>query len=229
MYSVTNQWITSIHRRGEKQHKLEEKLIVSFSEKRAQKDKIDRERLIEKAKKMLQNLENIKASKSGAVKKYLHDTSKTEATWELDEEKIALDARFDGYYGIQTSEKNMPSADVMKAYHILWKIEESFRIMKSTLEVRPVFHWTPKRIRGHFVICFLSFLMERRLEMLLCDEKDKDVENSPERIREALNTMQLASVTLNGEEVYIKAKHQSLGGKIFKKLKLHLPKCLLVY
>jgi len=57
----------------------------------------------------------------------------------------------------------------MDAYHTLWKIEESFRITKSTLEVRPVFHWTPKRIRGHFVLCFLSFMMERKLEALLHD------------------------------------------------------------
>ena len=49
---------------------------------------------------------------------------------------------FDGYYGIETSEKNITAEDVLKDYHALWKIEESFRIMKTTLEVRPVFHWT---------------------------------------------------------------------------------------
>jgi len=207
-----------------KKHKLEENLVVSFSEKRAKKDKIDRERLIEKAKRMLQKPEIIKAASKRGGKKYLHDTNTTEANWELDEDKITQDARFDGYYGIQTSEKNMSAIDVMDAYHTLWKIEDSFRIMKSTLEVRPVFHWTPKRIRGHFVICFLSFLMERRLEILLNDEKENNVESSPERIREALNSMELALVSLNGEDVYIKTKNQPLGSQIFKKLKLKLPK-----
>jgi len=207
-----------------RKHQLEENLIVSFSEKRAKKDKRDRERLIEKARKMLQKPESIKAASKRGGKKYLHDTSTKEAIWELDENKIEQDERFDGYYGIQTSEKNMSAVEIMDAYHTLWKIEESFRIMKSTLEVRPVFHWSPKRIHGHFVICFLSFLMERKLEMLLCDKNEDGLESSPERIREALNSMQLASVTLNNEEVYIKTKNQPLGSQIFKKLKLKLPK-----
>jgi len=220
----TIEYVNAFTDEEKKKHKLYENLVVSFSEKRAQKDKSDRERLIEKAKKMLQKPESIKAASKRGGKKYLHDTNTVEANWELDEDKITQDARFDGYYGIQTSEKNMSAIDIMDAYHTLWKIEESFRIMKSTLEVRPVFHWTPKRIHGHFVICFLSFLMERRLEMLLNDEKKNNLEISPERIREALNSMQLASVILNDEEVYIKTINQPLGNLIFKKLKLKLPK-----
>lgn len=154
---------------NKEKHLLEESLVVSFSEKRAKKDRSDRERLIEKAKKLLQNPENIKASNKRGGRKYLSDSSPQEATWELDEKKIAQDTCFDGYYDIQTSEKELSALEVMDAYHTLWKIEESFRITKSTLEVRPVFHWTPKRIRGHFVLCFLSFMMERKLEALLHD------------------------------------------------------------
>ena len=143
-------------------------------------------------------------------------------TWELALEKIERDSKFDGFYGIQTSEKKMTATDAMEAYHTLWKIEESFRIMKSTMEVRPVFHWTPKRIRGHFVVCFLAFLMERKMELLLKDEKD-EVTSSPAKIQEALNTMQLAAVTANNEEVFIKAKTDSLCNKIFKLLKINMP------
>jgi transposase len=205
-------------------HQLAESLVVSFSDKRLRKDQSDRERLIEKANKLLQNPESIKASNKRGGKKYLCDTSLQKANWKLDEKAIAQDARFDGYYGIQTSEKEISAMDVMDAYHTLWKIEESFRIMKSTLEVRPVFHWTPKRIKGHFMVCFLSFLMERKLESLLHDDKEKGLQVSPGRIQEALNTMQLAAVTMGGEEVYIKTKNQPLGNQIFKELGLKLPK-----
>ena len=205
-------------------HELEENLIVNFSEKRAKKDVSDRKRLIEKAKKMLEKPESIKAANKRGGKKYLHNITKHTSDWTLDEEKILKDERFDGYYGIQTSDKNLSPNEVMDAYHTLWKIEESFRIMKSTLEVRPVFHWTPKRIKGHFVMCFLSFLMERKLEMILNDEKKDYLEVSPTRIQEALNSMQLAAVTLNNEEVYIKTKNPLLGNQIFKKLKLKIPK-----
>ena len=204
-------------------HSLPENLIVSCSKKRAGKDRKDRERLVEKAKKLLENPEKIKAAQKRGGRKYIDkiDPGKEE-TWKLAVDKIEQDAKFDGYYGIQTSEKNMLAAEVMEAYHTLWKIEESFRIMKSTLEVRPVFHWTPKRIHGHFVVCFLAFLLERKMEFLLKDETG-EISSSPQRIQEALNTMQLAAVTANNEEVFIKAKTGPLCKKIFRLLKINMP------
>jgi len=244
-------------------HALPENLIISYSPKRANKDKKDRDRLIEKAKKLLESPEQINTLIKRGGRKYLNQ-KKSEAlrpettnpeqstpedsgakivkpkkgapqknhteesepeniiSWELALEKIERDAKFDGYYGIQTSEKNMTATDIMEAYHTLWKIEESFRIMKSTMEVRPVFHWRPKRISGHFVVCFLAFLMERKMELLLKDEKDETI-SSPQRIQEALNTMQLAAVTANNEEVFVKAKTTPLSNKIFKLLKINMP------
>jgi transposase len=202
-----------------KQHKLNENLIVSYSEKRAKKDWHDRERLIEKAKKMLDNPANIKSSNKRGGKKYLIGSGGSE-TFSLDEKLIESDSKFDGYYGIQTSEKEMAAPEIIEAYRTLWRIEESFRVMKSTLEVRPIFHWKPKRIQGHFVVCFLSFMLERKLEMLL---NEHEIDNSPERIREALNTMQLAKVDINEETIYIKAKNQPLANHICKILKLKQP------
>jgi len=114
----------------------------------------------------------------------------------------------------------MPATEIIETYHTLWKIEESFRIMKSTLEVRPIFHWKPERIHGHFVVCFLAFMLERKLEMML---NDNEIKNSPEKIREALNSMQLAGVTLKNEEVFIKVKNTPLANKIWQILKLKLP------
>jgi transposase len=205
------------------QYSLTENLIVSYSKKRARKDQKDRERLVEKAKKLLENPEKINAAQKRGGRKYIDriDPAKAE-TWKLALDKIERDAKFDGYYGIQTSEKNLSATEVMDAYHTLWKIEESFRIMKSTLEVRPVFHWTPKRIHGHFVVCFLAFLMERKMESLLKEEKE-EMPSSPQRIQEALNTMQLAAVTANNEEVFIKAKTDPLCKKIFSLLKIDMP------
>ena len=64
--------------------------------------------------------------------------------WDLDQDRINADAQINGYYGIQTRGMDLPAQDVIEAYHTLGKIEENFRMMKSTLEVRPIFHWTPK-------------------------------------------------------------------------------------
>ena len=201
-----------------KLHNLSENLIVSFSVKRAVKDRIDRQRLIDKAEKMLAVPSSIKSSNKRGGKKYI-DTSGS-ASYSLNESAIEKDSRYDGYYGIQTSEKEISAEQIIEAYHTLWKIEESFRIMKSSLEVRPVFHWKPDRIRGHFVICFLSFMMERRLEIML---NEAGIEHSPERIREALNEMQLAKVQLNSCETYIKAKNKPLANHICNVLGIKLP------
>jgi transposase len=205
------------------QHRLQEKLIISYSAKRAKKDHKDRERLVEKAKKLLEKPETIKALNKRGGKKYIEQkNTQNKETWELSTEKIEKDAKFDGYYGIQTSEKNMSEQDVIDAYHTLWKIEESFRIMKSTLEARPIFHWTKSRIEGHFVVCFLAFLLERKMEHILKSEPDENV-SSAQRIQEALNGMQLAEVSANNEVVLIRAKSDPLCNKIFKLLRIEMP------
>jgi transposase len=205
-----------------KKHNLSENLIITYSQKRAKKDKSDRDRLIEKAKKLISHPEKITASNKRGGRKYIRQENADKPVYRLEIEKIEQDALYDGYYGIQTSDKDMPATDVIEAYHMLWKIEESFRIMKSTMEVRPVFHWTPSRILGHFVVCFLAFLMERKMEYLLKNEKD-DIAVSPQRIQEALNNMQLAAVTANGREYLIKVKPIPLSNKIFTSVGLKMP------
>jgi len=184
-------------------HELKEKIIFTYSDKRASKDRKDRERLLEKAENLLREPGLIDASNKRCGKKYIKKSEDSEVKWELDEKTLERDKKFDGYYAIQTSELSMSSTEILNSYHTLWKIEESFRIMKTTLETRPVFHWTVKRIKGHFVICFLAFLMERTLEYKL---KNKNYGLTPEQIRAAINSMEFAQVTINGENILIKTK-----------------------
>jgi transposase len=194
---------------------LPEKLIVTYSDKRARKDKSDRDRLIEKANHLLEDKSKIRSSHKRGGKKYLQETIKTD--YKLDEEAIKRDEKWDGYYGIQTSEKFLSVEKILSAHRTLYKIEESFRLMKSTLEVRPIFHWTENRIKGHFVVCFLAFLLERTLELKL---KNAEIQASPQTIRKALNSMQLAEVELHKERVFIKTKTEELGPKILRCLKI---------
>lgn len=192
-------------------YELPENLLITYSPKRAQKDRAERERLITKARLLLANKSYITASNKRGGKKYLR--SWKEVDWVLDEEAIKKDEMFDGYYAIQTSERNLTPQDILKAYHTLWRIEESFRIMKTTLEVRPIFHWTEPRIKGHFVICFLAFLLERTLEFQL---KKAHLEVSPQQIRETLNSMNFAEVKIKQKKFYLKTKFNNLGNKILR-------------
>jgi len=202
-------------------YELPEELIITYSPKRAQKDRADRERLIKKARKLLENKSSIISSNRRGGKKYLK--SSREVKWVLDEEAIKKDEMFDGYYAIQTSEKNLKPQDILEAYHNLWKIEESFRLMKTTLSVRPVFHWTEPRIKGHFVICFLAFLLERTLESKL---KRAHLPASPPQIREALNSMNFAEVKIKKSKFLIKTKVESLGNKVLRLSRIKPPKNL---
>lgn len=200
-------------------YNLEENLVITYSLKRAKKDRAERERLIAKAKTLLADKSKIKSSNKRGGKRFLKEIG-TGSNWMLDEEAIKRDEQFDGYYGIQTNEKNMSAEKVLDAYHNLWKIEESFRIMKSTLEVQPVFHWTEPRIKGHFVVCFLTFLLFRTLELRL---QAAGIKASPEKIREAVNSMNFAKVEIDGRAYYIKTKGADLNNKILRLLRIKQP------
>lgn len=195
---------------------LPERLVITYSEKRAKKDREDRNRLLEKARSLLEDKSKIKAGNKRGGKKYLKEITSGQVDWVLDEEAILRDEKFDGYHGIQTSEKNLSPLEVLSAYHTLWKIEESFRIMKSTLEVQPIFHWTEKRIKGHFVACFLAFLLERTLELKL---KRADEDPWCEQIREALNSLNFSKVDIDDKTYLIKTKGTELSKKILRLLR----------
>lgn len=206
-------------------HELDEALVATYSEKRAAKDRADRKRLVDKATRLLSNQGLINASLKRGGRKYLKAASTTNKTsWTLNETAIESDSRYDGYYAIQTSETDMSATDVIEAYHHLWKIEESFRIMKSTLEVQPVFHWTESRIKGHFVICFLAFLLERTLEFKL---RKAECPASPEQIQAALNSMCFAEIEFEGEKYLVKTKTIDLGKAILRALRISPPKNVL--
>ncbi len=114
-----------------KEFKIEENLIITYSSKRAKKRQ-RRQREIGKksAKELLENKGSITALEKKGARKYLKKKSKSEE-YVLDEEAIKRDEKFDGYYAIQTSKKDMDVEEVLGAYHDLWKIEQSFRVLKA--------------------------------------------------------------------------------------------------
>ena len=85
----------------------------------------------------------------------------------LDNDKVSEDAKYDGYFCIITSELDYDYKKILEVYGNLWKIEESFRITKSDLEVRPIYVNTTEHINGHFMICYTALVIIRLLQLKL--------------------------------------------------------------
>jgi transposase len=195
-------------------------LVCFWSEERAKKDRADRERLIEKARQKLANGET--GNDNRGCLRYVR-MSGNKKVLGLDEEQIKKDAEFDGYYVIESSKSDLTASQVIAEYKRLWRIEDSFRVMKSALWTRPIFHWTPRRIKGHFVLCFIAFLLERTLERKL---KNNKIDASPQKIRSALNSLQVSLLNIDGKKYYLKGKTEKLAGEILRVMKINQPKNL---
>ena len=163
--------------------KIPVKIHLTWSAKRAAKDRSDRERILERLKKRLDKPYQLKAAIKRGSNQFLQMELDTD-NWKLDEMKIEEAARYDGYYAIITNNLTLSTVQVSKIYGGLWKIEESFRILKTDLRARPVFVWNDEHIKGHFAMCFISLCMLRYVQYLLENSIGKSV--SAARIMEAI-------------------------------------------
>ena len=157
--------------------KLVEKRIVTYNPKLAEKQKYEINRQVEKAKRL--QACQAKKSEYGDSAKYVSFVSankngeKTEGKVkvEINEKAIENARKLAGYNMIITSETHMAASEIYAAYHNLWRIEESFRIMKSQLDARPVFLQKKETITGHFLICYLAVLLTRILQIYILKDQ----------------------------------------------------------
>ena len=149
--------------------KVKEKRIVTYNPSLARKQKSEILREVEKLKNII-SYKSVAKEEIGDAAKYLNfeardkDGKKIKIATSINEDKIKEDLNYCGYNMVITSEINASSEDIYKTYHNLWRIEESFRIMKTYLEARPVFLSKEDTIKGHFLICYFSLTLLRLLE-----------------------------------------------------------------
>ena len=163
------------------------RLIVSFNSRRARKDASDRARILEKIEKKI--LKGKKGSSKKLVsnsgyKKYvkIQDSVAT-----INPESVAEDTKWDGIHGVVTNSDLAPRT-ALKRYRELWTIEDSFRVSKHDLKMRPIFHFTPKRIEAHVAVCFIAYALIRHTQYRVrLQQKEK---LSPERLRSELVKVQ---------------------------------------
>lgn len=139
-----------------------QRLIVSYSKKRALKDSSDRDKNLLKLMNKLSIDSSPKSFMSGNNrKKYI--VVKGSEKVEIDLALIEQDARWDGLHGLITNIDDMSAEEILENYHGLWQIEDCFRVSKRDLAIRPIYHWTPKKIKAHIAISFMSLLLVRHL------------------------------------------------------------------
>lgn len=164
------------------------KLIVSHSTKRARKDAHDREKAVLKLKeKLSKSRDPSKLISNYGHKKYLKIEG--EASVNFNEEKLAREAQWDGLHGMVTNTKDLSAEEILSQYKGLWQVEESFRINKHDMKIRPIFHWTPQKIKAHLAISFMAFTCVRNLEYRVGVQYKK---MSPESIRSNLCRVQVS-------------------------------------
>ena len=153
---------------------VDQKQMVYYSQKYAEKQALERQRAIQRAEDLIRHPKKYdKVSAKGAsgyVKNIAFNKETGEVidlNLELDVEKIEEESKYDGYYSIVTSELNMSDIEIRKIYKGLSRIEETFRITKSELDTRPIHVTTNEHIESHFTTCFAAITLLRLLEISL--------------------------------------------------------------
>lgn len=170
--SCIDKYPYDIERDGKKYKvKLTEKRMVTYNPALAAKKRYEINRMVEKARALC--LSKAKKSEYGEASKFVDFKAYNKETGEMSEDAIAVsinEAKIEkelmlaGYNLLVTSETKVSDEELYRTYHNLWRIEESFRIMKSDLDARPVYVQKEETIKGHFLICYLTVMLERILQ-----------------------------------------------------------------
>lgn len=151
---------------------VKEKRVVTYNPSLARKQLLEIQKLEHKAQSLCAS--RAKKEEYGECSKYVDfkgkDGSKAKAT--INNKKLEDDKKLCGYNLLVTSEINASKKEIYDVYHNLWRIEESFRIMKSELDARPAFVKTKETIHGHFLICYLATQLVRLLQIYELEDKD---------------------------------------------------------
>lgn len=188
-----------------------DRLIVTYSSKRAAKDARNRARGVERLRKAYASgkVTKDKINKRGYSKflKIENDVSVS-----IDESKIKDDEKWDGLKGYVTN-TDLPAADVVTQYHGLWVVEKAFRISKGTLETRPIFHFTERRIEAHICLCFVAYKIYKELERIISTLKMGMSVDAALKIAKTITTIRLR-LPLNGQTLtrtmLLTPEHKSL-------------------
>jgi transposase len=167
------------------------RLIVGYSANRAKKDRYNREKGVKRLEKAYRggNITKDNINKRG-YNKFLDISDNVRVS--INQEKVKQDERWDGLKAYLTN-TGMPMNEVYEQYNGLWSIERAFRVTKGTIEMRPMFHFTPRRIEAHVCICFVAYKVYKELERIL---KINNINLSVDRVLDIAKTITTIKILL---------------------------------
>lgn len=236
---------------------LTHKIVSTYSDIRAKKDQSDRNRAIAKLNKKIQNNTLKSKTNEKYLKKVLIDSNgntnnqnfndikdsnsannsnnntntknsnNCQIKYEIDLLKIEKEKRYDGFYALASSNTDLDSLTIINIHKHIYDIEQGFRELKSDLNIRPIYHWTYKRIIGHIIISFLAYFLLKNIQYKLnssttfkeyLEKENKTL--SLKTLIDEINSINIVKTDINNKEYYLKTKYSSLSSKILNTLKI---------
>lgn len=145
-----------------------DRYIVCHNHAQAEYEKRAREEMVEKLENQIKNNGVKSLIGNSGYRRYL--LLKKEAIVGIDQKVLQEEARYDGKYVLRTNSQ-LDTDEVALAYKDQWRVELAFREIKSSLDLRPVYHWKDSRVRGHIMVCFLALVLESALQRKLVENK----------------------------------------------------------
>ena len=192
---------------NDKSHSIKQKVVVYWSKKFYEKECKEHQSFLEFIEAFKENPNNFRVSKTqqGYLKKFMSKEFMNKVTGEvihgnelrgfIDEDKLSKNTEFYGYYQIVSSELQLTETEIIEKYHGLSQIENQFRIMKSTMETRPMYVQKRERIEAHLTICLISLIMMRLIQYMIKKNPSVSIDEglmwheglSADRVQKALN------------------------------------------
>ena len=170
---------------------INQRLVLSYSSKRAKKDKYNRDKALERLEKKIKSSKSItkKDLKLSYYAKYLNlDDNNCNITFNINNQKIIEDEKLDGIKGFITNDFILSPNEIIEHYNNQYDVERAFRISKTDLKIRPIYHRLETRIKAHILISFVSYAIYKEFDSKL-KEKNIKFKFSQKLLRDIIKHM----------------------------------------
>ena len=212
----------------------EDRCLITWSAKRAERDRLARAEVLRKIEKKLATRATTKRFVTNSTyRQFLSGLESGQAT--LNVAAIEAAARKDGFFGIVTNVQTMTPPEIIAAYKNLWVVEDAFGEIKGNLRARPIFHWSDERIVGHLTLCFLAYFCEAQMTRLLRQKAveldslaiDQDIISPrPLTVVEAMRELaevRAVPVRMKGHTVWLRTDIKGNAAKLLKAIGAPIP------